>query len=143
MYYVKKKCKHCDRMAYARELCIRHYERDRKGIPPEWEPDPPCGTLDCVFPDCGNKQSVKKLGLCNTHYMQHWHGKELHPINYRRIRAQGTEVQCKECNRWKPREDFYIKKTGFLVSRRCKKCYVERASWLQEQRKLKKAGVKV
>lgn len=75
---------------------------------------------DCSFEGCGRGEHTK--GLCKTHYMQDYLGKELKPIRKSvRLPSTATGRVCTECDEHKTFEHFSKASKGGYRSK-CRKC---------------------
>ena len=67
-----RKCPHCERPAYTRGMCKRHYDRWRThGDPLKGRNEQPA---TCTQPECGKPSHA--FGLCNAHYWLQYHAKQ-------------------------------------------------------------------
>jgi hypothetical protein len=87
----------------------------------------------CVGPDCTRRSYTSSRRLCRSHYLQAYHGKPLKPIRpRRRDDLNDPEKQCRTCERWLPRSEFYRRaptKKGILGwSSDCKRCCIARVT---------------
>lgn len=81
---------------------------------------------DCSFEGCGRVEHTN--GLCKTHYMQDYLGKELKPIRkVVRIVPDATGRICTECDEWKTFDFFSKNSTGNYRSK-CRKCLSDLAT---------------
>lgn len=85
--------------------------------------------MTCIGPECNRAVNVKNAGLCRSHYMQQWEGKELTPIRaYKTNNVNGDQRKCKTCQEWKNEEEcFYSRAGGAGKQSECKECLGRRA----------------
>lgn len=103
------------------DLCARHYAA-------AWRQANAGGR--CIFDGCGQR-SARLDGLCSSHGRQKSAGRELVPIQHRKIEGESTaflrnsrgEKRCSACLDWKPETDFHVSRTrpdGLVNS--CRPC---------------------
>lgn len=123
----------CQNKEYARGLCGTHYNAMLQGRPfINWAEKRKQPKPKCQGPECDRDAST--AGLCNSHYMQQWTGRELKPLRPRFIETDGDLRKCKTCEQFLPAEESFYKTTRGNYQGECKSCLIERSKRNQRAR---------
>lgn len=128
----------CDNIVYSRNLCPNHYHRTINGLPIIDPRAPKPRKPDCAFESCDRESRTN--GLCGTHNLQDYLGKELTPIRAWNTKTEGEMRKCRTCEEWKVMaEGFYMRSDKKGYQGECKVCATER----NRRNTLKRRGVLV
>lgn len=82
-------------------------------------------TNTCSGPQCTRPIFIQKVGLCKSHYQQHWAGKPLTVLRrlVKRKPAPAGYLHCTRCDNFKREDQFYMRSTG-KPQQHCKECMI-------------------